>query len=414
MAEPKKPGEVAVASPRSNVLTGSLTELLAAFDQISSSMASLSLNGWNAVNKCKAACWLAHAAGVNPATFMQNHYCMEIQGKLLVEPKWEYIVGTLQSRVPGFKFEIVEEENDRATVRMSDGKNEHTVTYTLEDARRQGLLNRGGNMWTSGNTREGCLKQAIKRCGRRLSSAALMDLPMGADYIEVEDGSPPPPPASEEVKGAIDKLVAETSGAPKDTPFEDMPPEPPPPDPITALGERLTQMFGKQSKAVRLEKASFLYNQMMLAKTGVDPKQVFKRVDEIGPHEAQSILDFLDERDGKSEGSEEEESVPEPEGASEPEAPPPLTDQELRSKAYSSLMETIYRARKLFGRAFIQDHPTGSGKFWFTDLATFSQTGDEGPVKIMVAGQVVASTDKLEALNRVLSEACDKKERGGR
>src|SRR6267154_1717648 len=99
--------EAAVVQYRSNALVGTLGEKVTAFDQIASNIAGLALNGWNTTQKAKAACWLADACGTHPATFMQNHYCLEMQGKLIVEPKWEYIVGVLQSRVPGFKFEIL-------------------------------------------------------------------------------------------------------------------------------------------------------------------------------------------------------------------------------------------------------------------------------------------------------------------
>lgn len=444
---------------RMNALVGSLEERMRAFEQIAANIASLQLNGWSTVQKAKAACWLADAAGMHPATFMQNHWCLEIQGRLMVEPKWEFIVGVLQARVPGFKFEVLIETDDCAKVRMSDGNgNSQTVEYTLADAKRQGLLGRGGNAWTTGNTREMCFKQAVKRAGRRLSSAALMDLPVGLEETEII----PALPEGREKSTAtvIDEAIAKATGAPAAggdgqpaAPARDG--EQAPSQPSEDAGETprgklfalLTRQYGKLSKQAALEKSSFLYNAMMKEETGVDPGETFTKPGHIGPVEAERIAKYLQ---GKMEarqtaagaprvsGTEgapavarvsevqgagitvawkpdgtmtrEDDAAPEAETAPEPETAGPSV-----SDAYAELMQTVGRARKLFEpRRFVKEAPEGSGKLWLVDQATFQQAGDVTSVRLAVGPDVVAPVEKLVQLNAILAAACDEKERGGR
>lgn len=430
---------------RMNALVGSLEERMRAFEQIAANIASLQLNGWSTVQKAKAACWLADAAGMHPATFMQNHWCMEIQGRLLVEPKWEFIVGVLQARVPGFKFEVLIETDDCAKVRMSAGNgNSQTVEYTLADAKRQGLLGRGGNAWTTGNTREMCFKQAVKRAGRRLSSAALMDLPVGLEETEIV----PALPEGREKSTAtvIDEAIAKATGVPAGEGSDPTPttvgvaqgPSQPSEDagetPRGKLFALLTRQYGKLSKQAALEKSSFLYNAMMKEETGVDPGETFTKPGHIGPVEAERIAKYLQGKmearqtaagaptEGGKEGApavgwkpdgtmaREDDAAPEAETAPEPEAAGPSL-----SDAYAELMATVGRARKLFEpRRFVKEAPEGSGKLWYVDAATFQQAGDVTSVRLAVGPDVVAPVEKLVQLNAILAAACDEKERGGR
>jgi hypothetical protein len=440
MAESKDTA-VAVVQDRSrqNAIVGTIKEQMDAFDQISANLSQLGLNGWDTVPACKAACWLAHGAGMHPAIFIQNHYVMRVQNRLLVEPKWEFIVGILQSRLPGFKWSVLIETDDCAEVRMTDATGaDHTVRYSLEDARRQGLLSRGGNAWTSGNTREMCLKQAVKRCGRRIGAAALMDLPVSEfEALSSE------PSVAEVVGAAISKAgkkdatdvafeeegaeassfsgTSELTGAASSAPSKVSAPE----SPDTArrrLGVLMVRLFGRLSKAVMAEKVNVLYNAMMLEKTGVDPKMSFKP-GQIGPSEAQQLIERLEAKlDNTPEASEAVESgeavrlsSPPVEDVDEP--PPaeePAVETGTQQAAYDELNVTIARARKLFNRQFVVESPAGSGKFWFNDMATFAQIGDEVSIKLQVGPDVVATVEKMEALNGVLADACDAKERGGR
>lgn len=440
MAAPKNGAKdldtaVAVVPDRSrlNALVGTIEDRIRAFDQIAANLASLQLNGWDTVQKAKAACWLSDGAGMHPAIFMQNHYCMNMQGKLVVEPKWEFIVGILQSRVPGFRWKVLIETDDCAEVWMSDGRNEHTVQYSLNDAKRQGLLGRGGNAWTAGNTREMCLKQAIKRCGRRLSSAALMDLPVSEAYeaISEADGQPSP---TEVIDKAIEKVVGKPQ--PTDVEFEEVEApsgEPVPVEPTRSPRQHLyavmTRYYGKLGKDQVAEKASLIYNQMMKDSTGTDPNVSFKR-GEIGPVEAAQIATYLEAKMARGGAASSAAGTSELTGApssaaskvapptSSEEMPEPEVDQapvpRTAADAYDELMSTVGRARKLFDRKFIQESPAGSSKFWFTDLTTFREAGDAQPIFLQRGQDIVASVEKIEQLNRILAATCDKQERGGR
>lgn len=397
-AEKERPPSTALAVAANHSLVGSIDEQIRAFDQISANMATLQMNGWDTVQKCKAACWLAHGKQEHPAVFIENHYVMLIKGRLTVEPKWEYMVRKLKETVPGFRFKVLEEDAQGAKVSMSDGVDTHEVGYTLEDARRQGLLGRGENAWTTGSTREMCLKQAVKRAARRLGVGR------AAPWVEVEGLALPEPEPSGAV--VVEDETAAVASAPAST---GTPPEPAPvaavDNPIAALSVALVKLYSKQSKAVMLEKASFVYNQMMREQTGTDPRRAFMRADQIGPVEAQQMVDYLAQRKEPAPGQ------PLAPGGIAAEEPPPAESADVD---YDTFSVTINRAKKLFGRKFVAEYPIDSGKFWFVDQATFAQAGKTASVKLMDKGEVVVSQPDLQQLNRILAADCDAAERGGR
>ncbi len=449
---------------RLSALVGTIEDRIRAFEQIAANLATLQLNGWDNVQKCKAACWLADGAGMHPAIFMQNHYAMTIKGKLIIEPKWEFIVGVLQSRMLGFQMEVLVEADDCAEVRMSaTGIKPQTVQYSLMDAKRQGLLGRDGNMWTSGNTREGCLKQAIKRCGRRIGAAALMDLPVGLDAYEIAEVEEQPTPAE-----AIDRAIEKATAKPVDVPFEEAgddtprssgagsgaqalapaagserPAAPASDAPRVRLNAALAHHYGKLSKADAAAKVSELYAAMVKDRTGVEIK-VDVKPGEIGPIEAEQLIEYIagllplvpvsgkewnanadalsdainGPRGGGGSKTADAPVATSSAGALAPDdAPPPEEAEPVQgtaADAYEALMITVARARKLWPRKFILEAPPGSKKFWFVDQPTLSQTGDEESVKLQVGGDVVAPVEKMNQLNAALARLCDEKERGGR
>jgi len=442
----------------SHALSGPIEERIRAFDQIAAHLAQLQINGWNSVPRCKAACWLADGKGEHPAVFMESHYVMEIKGRLTIEPKWEYMVRKLKETVPGFRFKVLEETDDCARVEMSDGIDHHVVEYTVEDAHRQGLMGRD-NAWSSGSTREMCLKQAVKRCARRIGvgrapawldmeATALPDVAPGvaaeraiSEAVEIPAGaegglvgsapagaSATPPaeepagPAPLEQRAARRAVpVAREAGssdgaveghpASADRPQEQAPAAASPKNPVLALAQALTKLYGKQPREVALQKASLVYNAMQKAATGVDPNRRFASAQDIGPIEAQQMLDWLEER---ARAKIEEGSRPGMDPPPAPETPPPAEIARERDVTddYDDFMVTVQRAKKLFGRKFVVEAPPGEGKFAFIDQATFSQAGKSQSLWLMIDGEVVMPREDLQQLNRILSEDCDKTERG--
>lgn len=436
---------VTVERYRTSALVGTIDEQMRAFEQIATNVSQLQLNGWGTVQKAKAACWLAQGAGMHPAIFIQNHYCMEIGGKLLVEPKWEFIVGMLQSRIPGFTWETLIETDDCAEVRMSDGKSTHTVRYTLADAKRQGLLTK--TAWQS-NSREMLFKQAVKRCGRRIGAAALMDLPVGLDGDSMEVGVEEAPNVAAEIEKAIADAPREERDA-VDVPFEEAPspsstspsdtpptvstsPSDPDANPLETPKERLARLikkkYGPMSGQGMLERATWLYNESVKERTGVDPKEKPKKGG-LGPIEAGQAADWLEAQMAKKDSREEPAAAAEPvpevedepppaEEAAAPEPEPPARApsrlfEPTKEAAYDVLMDTVFRARKLFApRQFIKEAPPDSNIFWFVDQDIFKEAGYTGSVKLQKAGEVVADVATLEQLRKILEKACDAKERG--
>src|SRR5689334_12231125 len=192
---------------RSTAIVGDTDAKMRAFDQIAANIASLQLNGWDNVQKAKAACWLADAKGEHPAEFMESHFCMVIQGRLTVEPKWDYVVRKLRDTVPNFTFKVLREDDNGATVEMSDGGEPIVVTYTMDDAVRQKLAGPGGRnaaTWAA-NSREMCFKQAVKRAARRIGLGRKGPIP----WMDVEPGDEPEAAPTRSTAAVLDEAIDE-------------------------------------------------------------------------------------------------------------------------------------------------------------------------------------------------------------
>lgn len=437
--------ELVPFQPISRSLVGTIDQKITAFDQVAANMAQLSINGWDSVQKCKAACWLADGKDEHPAVFMENHYCMMIKGRLTIEPKWEYMVRRMKETVPGFRYDVLIETDDACKIRFTDGKDTHEVEYTLADAKRQGLLGRGENAWTTGSTREMCFKQVMKRGLRRLGVGR------STPWVEVEMDEPEAPrPPLRTASGAEvieDAVPAGAGGGVSGVAPEPSPASPPaseghapPPEkeasPVTKLGVVLRKMYGAQKQDVVLQKASMLYNEAMKAKTGVEHAWIFRTPKEIGPVQAKQILDYLATRKPEAGATEatggtaaapapaptaelalETEYVPPVERADDP---PPVERAEDRQLdrdlevVYTEFLDTVKRAKALFGRKFMVEGPPGSGVMWFVDDTILHQAGRETSLKVFDNGEVLAAHQDIVQINRILAADCDRQERGGR
>lgn len=420
----------------SHALTGSLDEKVRAFEQMATAMAQLQLNGWDNVQKCKAGFWLADGVGEHPAVFIQNHYVMQIKGRLTVEPKWEYMVRKLKETVPGFRFEVMEESDELVTIKMGDGVDSHVVTYSVEDARRQGLFGRGENAWTTGSTREMCFKQAAKRAARRLGvgrATPWVEMSM-EDFAEAEGDLDAKGAVEREISGAV---VEDQAGAVSSDPDgarraaqpgdgasnpassskgATVPAERPA---IMRLSDALVKMYGKQPKAVMLEKATLVYNEMVKANTGTDPRTTFRKVEDIGPVDAENMIEFLANRGGPEQAKPVPSSSGNGSAITEPAAdePPPAesadeSEPESEGDEYEHFMMAVKRAKKVFGRKFLVEAPPQSESWWFIDQTTFGQAGHTQSVHVMKGGEVLLGADVLRQLTKIMLTDCDTQERG--
>ncbi len=388
---------------------GTIAERIAAFDQIAANLAGLALNGWDTVQKAKAACWLADARRMHPAEFMENHYVLVVKGRLTIWPRWKYVLRVMKETLPGFRYKVESEADDHATVWVTDGTDEHRVTYSLEDARRQGLLGREGNAWTSGSTREMCLARATTRACDRLGGASR------SAWLETETPiTEPAPEPHDELQRAITGPDHDPVPAPEAMaePYD---------DPRTLLSERIEAIYGKLTKAAALGKASFLYCEMMKEETGQDPGTKFKRADHIAPDTAQRMVAWLDRRGRESPMLPSDDAQPPPR---EPD-PPPLDDEPMppAAHAHAALMAVVLRARKTVGRDFVKEAPPGSRAFWYTHLETLRQLGTvsnvvngreyppDTSILLMKDGEPQIEPRIMARLTRVLSDFVDAHER---
>lgn len=419
-------------------IVGTLDEKVRAFAQMASCASSgMFPAGYDTIQKIIAAGWFGDGLNVHPTVYMEGIQPVQFGGKTVREPKWEFVNALLRSRLPGFDFTVHEESDEACEIEfVATGRKPQRAKYTMAEAVSQGLAGPNGRNRDgyAKNARKMLWKQCFKMGADRIGSDVLAGLPAMSFEIEPSDDSGRQPSTAETINEAINKAINKATAidveeveAGDDTPrsssagSEAQAPapavgseRPAAPAPFTEdsprlrLNALLTRFYGKLSKDTMAEKVNLLYNAMMKEQSGVDPNVRFKKGD-IGPVEAEQLIAYLEARMEKDKGA----AAPAPADGDAPEAEReerPRTAQD----AYDDLMTTIHRARKLFGRKFIQEAPPGSAKFWFTDLATFSQVGYEASVKLQVGPDVVAPMEKIEALNRILSEACDSKERAGR
>ena len=431
MAEKKETKALEVVS---HALIGSVTELVPAHQQIATSMAQMQLNGFDTVQKCTAACWMAHGIGEHPAVFIQNHWALVIKSRLTIEPKWEYMVRKLTETVPGFTFKVLIETDDCAKVSMSDGVNTHEVEYTLEDAKRQGLLSSGG-AWAS-NSREMCFKMAVKRAARRIGvgraapwvemdNAEFADAERDEREVSgavVEDGSEAPDKSDRAGRASEPEVVgkavkAEATATQSAAPFTpvDRPV-------IMRLSDALIGMYGKQKAPIMLQKATLIYNEMVKANTGTDPRTVFKAVADIGPVDAELMIEHIANRsevvdDRPANGHDAPTFDPAFTKPPADDEPPPAegAEPEPEGDEYEHFMLAVKRAKKVFGRKFLVEAPPGGKKWWFIDQASFAQAGYAASLKIMESdGEVVVGPDVLKQLTKIMLADCDVAERARR
>lgn len=409
--------EVAVVNTALTSIGGTLEEKTKAFQQIGACASSgLFPAGYNEVPKIVAACWFADGLGIHPTAYMEGVQPVQFGGKTVREPKWEFVNALLRSRLPGFDYEVHEDSDVACDITfVATGRKPQRVRYTMEQAAKQGLADKDTY---KKNPRQMLWKQCFKMGADRIGADALAGLPPMVQEAEevAETNGAPQPTVAELVENTIREAEKNV-------------PQPPPPPPIEKphayLGKLLVKMYGPQKKDVMAGKVSFLWNSMIEAETGVNPNQEFKKADELGPADAERLCRFIEARVSvKAAAAARADESPAP-GNPEPATPPPDDDapppmeaeppRRTRETAYEELHVVVARAKKLLApRVFIQEAPAGGGVFWFVDEPVLKQTGDSQALKVMKAGTVVPTIEKLEHITRILAQMCDEKERGGR
>lgn len=267
-------------------IEGTLPEKVSAFQQIAASAATSGLMpaGYDSVQKVAAACWAADALAIHPISYMQGVHVAFFNGRVMLEPRWEFIAGLLRARLPGFDFEV--KQNDAKACEIvftADNRKTQTVRYTIEDAARQGFANKDTYRL---NPTEMLFKQCFKRGADRIGADVLMGLPPLVEMtIEDEVAATLPDKSSAEVLEA-----AAASDMQKARPNADAPAlvvTQTAPNYIEMLGDLLTDLYGKLSRPDKLSKCSIVMSQIAGTQTH------FKRADQIGPVEAKQMYEWL-------------------------------------------------------------------------------------------------------------------------
>jgi hypothetical protein len=429
-----------------NPIGGSLPERLIAFKEIASAIAQSQIapNGWDSASKVMTACWAADAMGVHPYTYMENVYVADMGGgKKLQQPKWEFQHALLKSRLPGYRFRVMESTNERAVLWATDGIDEHTVTYTMADAVTQRLAQKDTY---KANPKQMLFKQAFHLLAKLVGAHILHSLPApdAADY-EV--------PARLHEASAVEVLDAAVS-APAPTPA--LPPAAPPVKPHARLGKNLERVFALKEKdhAGKLRRASLVMTQIRGAEV------VFTKAENISPSDADEISAFLEKKyplgtteaaapaapangGGATEGSEGKDApaartgvaceFPEcpndattlvgdqawcddhtPPPHAEDETPPPAAEaptaieqqgedfmREQDGKLATLIQICALAEKQMPGHSFLKESPKGSKKWWFIYLpilAEMGRTGDRASIKVSDAGEQSVDADTCRRL----------------
>lgn len=407
-----------------NPILGTIDEKVKVFGEISANAAAstIALNGWDTAAKCKFACWIADGMRVHPAVYMAGNWLMAGKnGRLVIEPKWEFVIEMLEARVRGFQWKVEEETNERCVVWMTNGRSEHRVHYGREDAQRQGLFDKKGETYPH-NEREMYFKQATKRCGKRIGGIALRGMAEGE--VEIIPGAEQP--AAPDPAIALARAAGTT-------------PAPEPTNWVKELAGWISDLYGAElPKEQKLAHLSIIESQRSGAKVS------FNRVDEIGPVQAKIICEWLakkhpdrklrpaDNGDGSagnpagagggmgpatsagpsaaggaanSSAAGGTDAPPADFGeqhAAEHETPPPMEEpstpvpeepvdleeqgrlaREAQDRKLETLLTLVRVAKKSHpGRNFVKESPTGSGKNWFVDSAILKNLGYKEPLRL--------------------------------
>ena len=420
-----------------NPLVGTLTERLAYWKETNPAWAKAGLNGWDNMDKCIMACSMADGMQVHPALFMNGNWCFVASGgKLIVIPKVPFILAMCRARVSGFRLEVVQDDTEACDVKIYNGRDWHKYRYTIEDARRQGLLNTTrGNAWSSGNTREMLQWKAIRRC---------------ADLAcpEVMYGMASPPEDSEDMPEAEPAKV--TALAPAPIPYAE-------PDWMEALRTEIRATYGGGLTGKRmLEKVNIIRGAM-----NKDPLKAGEITDEA----AREVTTFLREKyphvsdrekllgatgSGATEGatpkkkSEEpaagnsapasseidpagaaalereaafendDDAVPEPDDVPLEEEPAPDDTPEQRAARelarideqdgkLETLQKHVKLAKEKFPKVvFVKESPEGSGKHYFVHRPIMENLGFRQGVKVMEGGAAACDADTYRKLVRAM------------
>jgi hypothetical protein len=365
---------------------GSLTEKIAAFREMSQHFAQLALNGWDTIQKCSAACWLADGLAMHPALYMQNNWVAPFKGgKIVVMPQWPFMLALLRSRVPKFNFRFVHDDAEKCAVWMTNGTYEHTETYTMDDAKRQGLLGRD-NAWTSGNVREMMRAKVIRRAANVIAPEALMGLAAGGDGSE-DEGERRPEVTQEQVDQAAEIAVSALEKATTA------------PDWREALRTEIrARAKGAVTGRKMLEFANLVRLEMKLPK--------YSHPDEITPDNARGMVEYLRANypnlaspqapaaatEATTEGGGGKDAAPEPptEPVAEDEVPlpmdedapaaPPERESEDDGKV-ETLMKLAAAAKKARPSAvFVKEAPAKSGRWYFSHGETVKSLGLESAI----------------------------------
>lgn len=424
---------------------GTLTEKIAAFKEMANAFAQMRLNGWDDTPKCLVACWLSDGLGMHPALFMQNNWVAKFKGdKIVVMPQWPFMLALVRSRVPNFKFKLVIDEEDKCSVWMTNGRDEHTETYTLRDAQRQGLVSLTAdgkpdyaakdwsyNAWKGGNIREMLRAKVIRRCANIVAPEVMMGLPNAGDS-EADDMPaptakqvpvPPEAPALERaaVEGAkadepkpadwnealrtelrarcgggmTGKKMLEKANVVRADLKRDPLTETPTADQAREIVEHLRAQYPnvgfpeEQTKATGAEKDSSPSGKVAAAPVS-QPKPVEDHgYAENGPPHTAGLIDNAIALD---------DSVPEPDPEPKPGAPAADPDESYKTVLALAEIAKKHADPQIAKSRFVVEAPAGSGQHHFLHGAIARKLGFETGIRLTLDGKQEVSPETCKRI----------------
>ena len=386
------------------VIAGTLPEKMQAYQMISKAAEAGMYGQYDTGPKVIAACWSADALQVHPVTFMQGVHVVSMKGRISMIPKWEFEHALLKARIPGYRFKVVTETAEKCVLWGTDGTDEHEVTYTIEDATRQGLVQRNPETWRA-NQKEMLFKQAYHRLADRVGAHVLAGMPsylpltaelnaeIAASGAEVQDavdaaGAAPVPDKDwrKEFAG-----LARTNGY--------------------SAKRGLTQLINVLRREHGLAPIQWAQVEQI---DQVTWKDYYERCAKRGWPKPTAETSAGPEPDAPPADTSSAEvlpdDVPPPDDAPDygDAAEPPDPEGEALLNAYHDLEVAANRLTGVVGVTVLKEHPQGSGKRW----VVFKPVLLAGtPLKVWEAGGPTLGVEQMQNLTKALDGEAQKRDR---
>ncbi len=363
--------------------------------------------GCKTVDDALVICWIADSLGIHPAVALQHVYRFTSgTGRSGMGFSWRLKWGLAQARIPGIEKQVVRQDAIECVVRgrRSPADAWETVSYTMEQARRQGLVTR--NPLYTQDHEDMLFKQAMSRLVDRIAGDVMIGLATPELPSEME-------PAFQEDAGERSEAQAADG---EQRPMEDLTPSSDEAAPAAVAPNALDMLDnaeawrGRIAEHVRAFYApakisqARLMNIVMEAHHRITGEQVhWRKLEDVDRDQAEAIQIFLEENmAGKPGAAPVVPIVARPQDDPDPrqpgeDAPPPIDkpSDAAPDRGFDRLMLTLKNVATKT-RPFIRE--TRPGLRWVSDQELLEACGYQAPVMLLKDGVRMMAEEQCEAM----------------